>query len=98
MIHFISGVSLQINFYMTRAKNAVVTFDAIVKIHKYNGLHEGHHFILMAMEVHNTLGRDMDHFIRECVHLLHDRRLKGHFSLSFFKFSSNMLVLFSNII
>jgi hypothetical protein len=102
-----SGVSLQIDFYMTRRdqvfvvnvvvtnptqkmmatsvinwpKGAVVEFDAIIKIHKYNELHEGHHFILMAMEVHNTLGHDMDHFIKECVHLFHDRWLKSHFSL-----------------
>jgi hypothetical protein len=37
----------------------------------------------MAMEVHNAPGHDMDHFIRECAHLFHDRRSKGHLSLSF---------------
>jgi hypothetical protein len=31
---------------------AAVKFNAIIKIHKYKGLHEGHHFILMAVEVH----------------------------------------------
>ncbi len=29
---------------------------AIAKIHKYRTFHEGHHFILMAMVVHGTLG------------------------------------------
>jgi hypothetical protein len=65
-------------------KGAVTKFNAITNIHKYNGLHEGHHFILMAMEVHNTPRRDMDHFIKECVHLFHDRWLRGHLSLSFY--------------
>jgi hypothetical protein len=35
--------------------NAGVEFNAIVKIHKYKGLHEGHHFMPMAMEVYNAL-------------------------------------------
>jgi len=35
-------------------------FNTIVKIHKYKGLHEGHQFLLMAMEVFNTPGHDMD--------------------------------------
>jgi len=30
----------------------VVKLNAIVKICKYKGFHEGHHFIPMAMEVH----------------------------------------------
>jgi hypothetical protein len=47
--------------------------SAITKIYKYIGLHEGHHFIPKAMEVHNTAGHDMDHFIKECAHLSHDR-------------------------
>jgi hypothetical protein len=40
--------------------------SAIAKIHKYKRLHEGHHFVPMAMEVHNAHGRDMDHFIKKC--------------------------------
>ncbi len=56
-----------------------VKFSAITKIHKYRKLHEGHHFIPMAMKVHNA----PRHFIKECVHLFHDRWLKGHLSLSF---------------
>jgi hypothetical protein len=38
----------------------------------------------MAMEVHNTPRHDMDHFIRECVHLFHDGRSRSHLSLFFF--------------
>jgi hypothetical protein len=36
----------------------------------------------MAMEVHSALRHIMDYFI-ECVHLFHDRWLRGHLSLSF---------------
>jgi hypothetical protein len=36
------------------------------------------------MEVHGAPGRDMDHFIRECACLFHDKRLGGHLSLSFY--------------
>ncbi len=35
------------------------------------------------MEVHGALGHDMDHFIRECARLFHDRILEGHLSLFF---------------
>jgi hypothetical protein len=31
---------------------AIVELSAIAKIHKYKGLHDKHHFIPMAMEVH----------------------------------------------
>jgi hypothetical protein len=34
---------------------AGVKLSAITNIHKYKGLHEGHHFIPTAMEVHDTL-------------------------------------------
>jgi hypothetical protein len=47
--------------------------NTIAKIHKYKGFYEGHHFILMALEVHDALERDMDRFIRECDCLFHDR-------------------------
>jgi hypothetical protein len=61
---------------------------------KYKRLHEGYHFILVAMEVHNALGHDMDIFIKECVHLLHDRRSKGHLSLFFcIQFLGSILIL-----
>ncbi len=78
---------------------ATMESSAITKIYKYIGLHEGHHFIPKAMEVHNTAGHDMDHFIKECAHLSHDRWLRGHLSLSFaFNFLGNLLVLFFNVI
>ncbi len=41
-----------------------------------------YHFILMAMEVHNMFRHDMDCFIRECVHLFHDKQSRGYLSLS----------------
>jgi hypothetical protein len=55
----------------------------LLKSKNIRGLYEGHHFILMAMEVHGTLRCDMNHFIRECACLFHDRQLKGHLSLFF---------------
>jgi hypothetical protein len=57
-------------------------FNAIIKICKYRGLHEGHHFILMAMELHGAPKPYMDRFIKEGVCLFHDRQSRGH--LSFF--------------
>jgi hypothetical protein len=51
----------------------VAKLSAIVKICKYKRLHEGHHFIPMAMEVHGTSGRDMDHSFEECAHVFHYR-------------------------
>jgi len=63
---------------------AIVKISAIVKIRKYRRLHEGHHFILMAMVVHNTPGRNMFCFIRDCACFFHDKWLEGHLSLSFF--------------
>jgi hypothetical protein len=56
-----------------RLTNIVAKLNTIAKIHKYKGLHEGHHFILMAMEVHDALKCDMDHFIRYCALFFHDR-------------------------
>jgi hypothetical protein len=44
----------------------IVEFNAINKIHKYGGLNEGHHFILIPMEVHDAPTRDMDRFIKKC--------------------------------
>jgi hypothetical protein len=32
--------------------SAAIKFSAIFKIRKYKGLHEGHHFIMMVVEVH----------------------------------------------
>jgi hypothetical protein len=73
--------------------------NAIAKVCKYRGFHEGHHFILMAMEVHDIFKHDMDHFIRECVCLFHDRQSRGHLSFFFtFNFLGNMLVLPFNVL
>ncbi len=62
---------------------ATTKLSTIVKICKYKRLHEGHHFIPMALEVHNAPRRDMGRFIKKFVYLFHDRQSKGHFSLSF---------------
>jgi hypothetical protein len=53
--------------------SVVIELSTIVKICKYRGLHEMHHFISMAMEVHDTFECDMNRFIRECVRLFHNR-------------------------
>ncbi len=62
---------------------AIVELNTIAQIRKYRGLREGHHFISMAMEVHDALEHDMDRFIKEFAHLSHDRWSKCHLSLSF---------------
>jgi hypothetical protein len=69
---------------ISQPSSAVAKLNAIAQIRKYKRLHEGHHFILMAMEVHDTPMCDMYCFIKECVCLLHNRRLGGHLSLSFY--------------
>jgi hypothetical protein len=38
---------------------------------------------LMAMEVHDALGHDMDHFIKECAYPFHNGWSKDYSSLSF---------------
>jgi hypothetical protein len=68
---------------INRLAGVAVELNTIAKIHKYRGLHDGHHFIPMAMEVHGALGHDMDRFIRECACLFHDKPSGGHLSLSF---------------
>ncbi len=37
----------------------------------------------MAMELHGTFEHDMDHVIKECAHLFHDRQSGAHLSWSF---------------
>jgi len=64
--------------------SVVVKLNTIVKICKYKRFHKGHHFILMAMEVHDALGRNMDRFIKECDHFFHDRQLRGHLFFYFY--------------
>jgi hypothetical protein len=66
---------------ISRPIGVVVKFSVIVKICKYEVLHEGYHIISMAMEVHNAHGCDMDRLIRECVCLFQNRRSKHHLSL-----------------
>jgi hypothetical protein len=60
-----------------------VELNTITKIYKYKGLHEGHHFITMAMEAHGAPGCDMDCFIKECAYLFHGRQSGGHLFLCF---------------
>ncbi len=66
----------------------------IAKIEKYKKFCEGHHFITMALEVHNAIGHDMDCFIKECACLFHDKWSRGHlflfFCIQFFKQHVNM--------
>ncbi len=68
---------------INRPIGVVAKLNAIAKMHKYTRLHEGHHFILMAMEVHDAPKCDMDCVIKECAHLFHDRQSRGHLSLYF---------------
>ncbi len=37
---------------ISQLPGATVELSVVVKIHKYRRLQEGHHFILMAIEVH----------------------------------------------
>jgi hypothetical protein len=72
-------------------------FNVIVKIrnYKYKKIYEGHHFISMAMEVHNIPEWNMDCFIRECVHLFSQEVIYSCFFT--FNFSSNVLTLLFNV-
>ncbi len=79
--------------------NALAELSAIAKIHKYRGLHEGHHFIPMPMKMHNTLGHDMDHFIKELFILFMINNQKVIYPCLFtFNFSNNMLILLFNVL
>jgi hypothetical protein len=80
---------------MSKLAGASVKFNAIAKIHKYKGLHEGHHFILMAMEVHGALGRDMDCSLGSVPIFFAIDTCKVIYPCLFaFNFSSNVLILF----
>jgi len=50
---------------ISRPVGVIMELSTIAKICKYRRFHERHLFILMVMEVHDTLGHDMDRFIRE---------------------------------
>jgi hypothetical protein len=67
---------------ISRPIGATMKLSAIAKICKYRKFHEGHHFFPMAMEVHNAPSCDMDCFIKECAHILHNKQLESHSSLS----------------
>ncbi len=67
----------------SRLEGVVVELNIIVKIRKYRGFHEGHHIIMIAMEVHDAPKHNMECFIRECTCLFHKRQLGSHLSLSF---------------
>jgi len=87
-----------ISSVINQPTNVVAKLNVITNIRKYKGLHEGHHFISMAMELHNAFRCDMNHFIKECARLFHDRQLKNHLSLFFaFNFLNNMLILLFNM-
>ncbi len=73
--------------------------NVIAKIRKYRELHEGHRFIPMIVEVHSAPMCDMDHFIKECAHLFHDKQPRGHLFLVFaFSFSSSVIILPFNVL
>jgi hypothetical protein len=83
-----------VSSFISQLVGAIVELSTIVKIRKYKRFREGHHFIPMAMDVHGTPWRNMDHFIMECACLFHIRR-----SLSFtFNFSSNILILLFSVL
>jgi hypothetical protein len=84
---------------ITRLLGVVAELSAIAKVCKYRGLHEGHHFIPTAMEVHNTPMRDMYCFIMKCAHLSTIDDLEVIYPYFFaFNFLSSMLVLPFNVL
>jgi len=56
---------------ISQPTNGVAKLSVITKIHKYRKFHDHdeHHFIPMAMKVHNTPRHDMDPFIKVCARL-----------------------------
>ncbi len=68
---------------INRPTGAIANFNVIIKIRKYTRFYKRHHFIPMAMEVHDTPKRDIDCFIRECASLFHNRQSRDHLFLSF---------------
>jgi hypothetical protein len=58
---------------ISRPISVIAELKAIIKIPKCRRLHEGQNFVPMTMEVYGVTMCDMDRFIRECVHLFHDR-------------------------
>jgi hypothetical protein len=68
---------------ISRPIGALTKFNAIIKIRMYRRLHDENHFISMPMEAHGTPECDMDHFIKECVRLFHNRQSRDHFHFYF---------------
>jgi len=68
---------------ISQPTSVIVELSAITKIHKYKRFHERDHFISMAMKVHCTFRCDMDHFMKKCACVFHDKQLGSHLSLSF---------------
>jgi hypothetical protein len=69
---------------ISRPIGVTMELNIITKIRKYRRLHDGHHFIPMAMEVHNKPKRDMDCFIKDCARFFHNRQFRGHLSWFFY--------------
>jgi hypothetical protein len=84
---------------ISQLASAFAKLNAITKICKYKGVNEGHPFILMAMEVHNTPKCDMDRFIRELfvIFTINNQNLI-YLYLFAFNFSSNVLILLFNVL
>jgi len=82
---------------ITWLAGVIAKLSVIAKIRKYRELHEGHHFILMAMEVHGAFGHDMDRFIRECTRVFHNRWLKGP-CLFFIQFFKHVNIVFQRVL
>jgi hypothetical protein len=84
---------------ISQPTSAIVEFNTIAKIRKYKEIHEGHHFILIAMEVHNAPKCDMDCFIRDMlVFSTIDDQEVVYPCIFAFNFSSNVLVLLINML
>ncbi len=89
-----------ISSVISQPTSATRKLNAIVKIRKYRRLHEGHHFISMAMEVHGALRHDMDRFIKEYARLFFTIDNQEIIYLCPFRFSflNNKLILLFNVL
>jgi hypothetical protein len=74
---------MMVSNVINQPTGAIMELNVIVKICKYKGLYERHHFIPMAMEVHDAPVCDMDCFIEVCAHLFHNKQLGDHLLLFF---------------
>jgi hypothetical protein len=84
---------------ITQPIGAAMELNIIIKIHKYTGFCEGHHFILMAMDMHDALEHDIDHFIKDCARFFHNRQSMVIYPYFFtLNFSSSVLILLFNML